>query len=453
MGKKYEIDMTSGPIFSKILRFALPLMLSSMLQLLFNTADVIVVGRFCGASSLAAVGSTGSLTNLLVNLFIGFSVGTNVIAAQAVGSGDKNLARDTVHTSVLFSAICGVGLSIIGVVLCKPLLLMMDTPDDVIDKSALYMRIYFLGMPFSMLYNFCYAVLRAIGDTKRPMYYLVIAGVVNVVLNIIFVTVFHIDVAGVALATIIAQVISAVLIVRCLMRLDNSCKLYLKKIRIKKRIMLKILKIGIPAGIQSTMFSVSNVLIQSSVNFFGKAVMAGNAAAANIEGFVYVAMEAIRQTSLSFTSQNYGAEKMDRVKKVFIECVATVAVIGIVLGNLVAHLGGYLLPLYTDELEVIQHGMVRFSYVAATYFLCGIMDTIIGAIRGLGSTVIPMILSVVWACGFRIVWICTVFPLDKSIETVYISYPISWLSAAICQFMYFIWCFKRIKKQKSLSYF
>ncbi len=453
MAKKYEIDMTSGAIFSKILLFSLPLMLSSMLQLLFNAADVIVVGRFAGEESLAAVGSTGSLTNLLINLFIGFSVGTNVLTAQAIGSGDKRLAEDTVHTSVLFSLVCGIFLAILGMLLCEPLLTLMDTPADVIDKAVLYMRIYFLGMPVVMLYNFGYAVLRAMGDTRRPMYYLIIAGVINVVLNIIFVTQLHMDVAGVALATIISQAVSALLIVRCLCRLDNECRLDLKRLSIKKRVMIRMVKIGVPAGIQGMMFSVSNVLIQSSINFFGKTVMAGNAAASNIEGFIYVAMNAFHQTALSFTSQNFGAAKMDRVKKVFVECVATVAVIGLVLGNLVAIFGEYLLPLYTKEAAVVEYGMLRLAYIAVPYFLCGVMETIVGATRGLGSSVVPMIISVVWACGFRILWVYTAFAAYKRLEILYISYPISWFATIVCQFLCFLLLYKRIKKQKSQLFF
>ncbi len=448
MTKKYEIDMTSGRLFGKILLFALPLMLSSMLQLLFNAADVIVVGQFCGESSLAAVGSTGSLTNLLVNLFVGLSIGTNVLTAQAIGSGNRKLADDTVHTSILFSVIGGAVLAVIGIVLCEPLLAMMDTPSDVIEKATLYMRIYFAGMPATMLYNFGYAVLRATGDTRRPMYYLVIAGVINVVLNILFVTQLDMDVAGVALATIISQAVSALLIVRCLCKVDSDCKLNLKKLRINKKVMGRMIKIGVPAGIQGMMFSISNVLIQSSINFFGKTIMAGNAAAANIEAFVYVAMNAFHQTALSFTSQNYGAGQFDRVRKVFIQCFIAVTVVGLVLGNLVAFFGENLLPLYTKDAEVIKYGLVRFTYVAIPYFLCGIMDMIVGSTRGLGSSVVPMIISVVWACGFRILWIYTAFAANKSLEMLFISYPISWLATAICQFIYFMWLYKRVKKQK-----
>ncbi|MBQ8636465.1 MAG: MATE family efflux transporter [Clostridia bacterium] len=450
-GKKYEIDMTSGPLFGKILMFAFPLMLSSMLQLLFNAADVIVVGRFAGESSLAAVGSTGSITNLLVNMFIGFSVGTNVLTAQAIGARDDNTVRETVHTSVLFSVICGAVLAVLGFVLARPLLAMMDTPADVIDKSTVYMQIYFLGMPVSMLYNFCYAVMRALGDTRRPMYYLIFAGIVNVVLNIIFVTQFNMDVAGVALATIISQAISAALIVRRLCKLDNACRLDIRKLRINGRVMGRMVRIGLPAGIQGMMFSISNVLIQSSINFFGKTVMAGNAAASNVEGFVFVAMNSFHQTALSFTSQNYGAGKLDRVKKVFIECVATVTVVGVVMGTIVVQFGEYFLPLYSKEAGVIEYGLLRFSIVCTTYFLCGIMDTIVGAIRGLGSSIIPMIISLFWACAYRVIWVLTVFEQHKNLETLYISYPISWLCTIIFQLSYFIWLYGRVKKSVKIE--
>lgn len=447
VSKKYDIDMINGSIFPKILMFSFPLMLSSMLQLLFNAADVIVVGRFVGETSLAAVGSTTSLTNLLVNLFIGFSVGTNVLTAQAIGAKDDAGASDTVHTSVVFSVICGICLAAVGFVLSKPLLELMDTPPEVLDKAALYMKIYFLGMPVSMLYNFCYAVMRALGDTRRPMYYLVFAGIVNVILNIVFVTQFNMDVAGVALATIISQTISALLIVKALCGLDNSCRVELKKLKIKGSVMSRMIRIGLPAGIQSTMFSISNVLIQSSVNYFGKTVMAGNAAAANIEGFAYVSMNTFQQTALSFISQNYGAKRLDRVKKVFIQCVATVTVVGITTSSLAIIFGEKLLPLYSSGSGVIEYGMIRLTMICGTYFLCGVMDTIVGVVRGLGSSVVPMIISLFWACIFRVAWVLTVFEHNKNLETLYISYPISWLCTIICVGIYFIWLYNSVKKK------
>lgn len=450
-GKRHEIDMTTGPLFSKILLFSLPLMFSGMLQLLFNAADVIVVGRFAGEDSLAAVGAAGSLTNLFTNLFIGFSVGTNVLAAQAIGSKDRRMANETVHTSVLFSIICGVCIAIAGIFMAEPMLLWMDTPADVIDKAALYMRMYFLGMPAMMLYNFGYAVMRALGDTKRPMYYLVFAGIVNVVLNIVFVTQFNMDVAGVAIATVISQVISAVLIIRALTKLDNECRLNLKNLHIDSRVMLRMIRIGLPAGIQSTMFSVSNVIIQSSINFFGKTVIAGNAAAGNIEGFVYVAMNTFHQTAISFTSQNYGARRFDRIKKIFIQCTLTVAVVGTGLSAIVLAFSEGLLSFYSTSDEVIKYGVIRLSYICATYFLCGIMETIVGSIRGLGSSVIPMIFSVVWACLFRSIWVFTAFEKNKTLGTLYVSYPISWIMTILCLFIYFLWFYKRVKHRYTIQ--
>lgn len=452
--RNYDIDMTHGALFSKIVLFSVPLMLSGMLQLLFNAADVIVVGRFVGESSLAAVGSTGSLTNLLINLFIGFSTGTNVLTAQAVGAGDKKLANDTVHTSILFSVICGAFLAVVGFALAKPMLVLMDTPADVIEKAATYMKIYFLGMPVCMLYNFGNAIMRALGDTRRPMYYLIFAGIVNVVLNIVFVTKFDMDVAGVAYATVISQAISAFLIVRSLCKLDNECRLNLKKLRMSGSVIARMMKIGLPAGIQGMMFSISNVLIQSSVNFFGKTVMAGNAAAQNIEGFVYTAMNSVHQTAVSFTSQNYGARNFDRIKKVFLQCTVVVTVVGIALSTIVLRFGEQLLPLYSNTQGVIEYGLLRFKYVCATYFLCGVMEAIVGVIRGMGSSVVPMIFSLIWACVYRSAWVLTVFEQHKNLETLYISYPISWIATIVCQLVYFIWLYKREKtkyEQKKLN--
>lgn len=449
---KYEMDMTSGPLLGKILLFSLPLMLSGMLQLLFNAADIIVVGRFVGDSALAAVGSTGALTNLLINVFIGFSVGTNVLVAQGIGSGRDDFTSETVHTSVLFSIIGGVILAVLGIILAKPLLELMGTPEDVIDQSVLYMRVYFAGMPVVMLYNFGYAVMRALGDTRRPMYFLIFAGIINVMLNVFFVTQLHMDVAGVALATIISQAISAALIVRCLCRLEGGCKLYLDKLHINKGVLLRMMRIGLPAGLQGAVFSISNVLIQSSINLFGKTVMAGNTAASNIEGFVYVAMNSMHQTAVSFTSQNYGAGRLDRVKKAFWICLATVTVIGLVLGNAAFLSGSVLLQAYSNIPEVIGYGIVRLAYICIPYFLCGVMDMIVGATRGLGSSLVPAIISLVGACGLRILWIYTVFAADQRLEVLYISYAVTWLITAAVQFAYFMRLYKRLSRVPQKSF-
>lgn len=437
--KKYEIDMCHGALLGKIFMFSIPLMLSGILQLLFNAADIVVVGRFAGSQSLAAVGSTSSLTNLLVNVFIGLSVGANVLIARYYGAGQEKEVSDTVHTAILLSIICGIFLSVLGVVLAKPLLELMGTPEDVISKSVLYMRIYFLGMPVLLLYNFGSSILRAIGDTKRPLYYLMVAGVVNVVLNLFLVIILKMDVAGVALATVLSQCISAGCIIRCLVKSEGCFRLYLKKLHIDKDKIMRIVRIGLPAGMQGAIFSVSNVLIQSSVNSFGSVAMAGNTAACNVEGFVYTAMNAMHQTAVSFTGQNLGGRQYDRIKKVLLECLVIVAVIGIVMGNGVYLLGKEVLGIYSSDTEVINYGILRLSIICTTYCLCGMMDTMVGTIRGLGYSVMPMIVSLIGACGFRVLWVMTVFQWNRSLVTLYISYPISWgLTFMVHLICYFI---------------
>ena len=430
MKKSYEMDMCSGPLLSKILVFSIPLMLSGILQLLFNAADIIVVGRFTGSEALAAVGSTSALINQIINLFIGVSVGTNVVTARYYGARDPDGISETVHTAILTALVGGVFLIFAGIALAKPMLEWMGTPEDVIDLSVLYMRIYFVGMPAFMVYNFGAAILRAIGDTKRPLYFLTLSGVINVVLNLIFVIVFHMGVAGVALATIISQAISAVLVLLCLIKTEGPCHLDLHHLKFHGKVLTAMLRIGLPAGLQGAIFSISNVLIQSSVNSFGSLVMAGNTAASNIEGFVYNAMNSIYQTSLSFTSQNMGAKQFKRVDKILLECLMVVAVIGIVLGNGAYFFGDKLLGIYSSDPQVIQYGLIRMSFVSATYFLCGLMDVMVGSIRGLGYSIMPMLVSLTGACLFRVIWIFTIFQMDKTLECLYVSYPISWILTA-----------------------
>lgn len=424
--KSYEIDMCHGPLLGKILLFSVPLMLSGILQLLFNAADVVVVGRFAGSQSLAAVGSTSSLINMLTNIFIGLSVGTNVLIAHYYGAGQEKEVSETVHTSVLLSVVCGIILTVLGVGLAKPLLELMGTPEDVLDKAALYMRIYFVGMPVMLLYNFGSSILRAIGDTKRPLYYLTAAGVVNVALNLFFVITLQMDVAGVALATILSQCISAGCIVVCLMKTEGSFRMIPRQLRIHKDKLLRIIRIGLPAGMQGAIFSVSNVLIQSSVNSFGSLVMAGNTAASNIEGFVYTAMNAMHQTAVSFTGQNLGGKQFDRINKVLFQCLIIVAVVGLVLGNGAAFFGRHILRLYSSDGEVIEYGMIRLSIICTYYCLCGMMDTMVGAIRGLGYSVMPMVVSLIGACGLRVLWVMTIFQWERTLLCLYISYPVSW---------------------------
>ncbi len=432
MKKSYEIDMCNGPLLSKILVFSVPLMLSGILQLLFNAADIIVVGRFSGSEALAAVGSTSSLINLIINLFIGVSVGTNVVLARYYGARDAEGVSKTVHTAMLTAIGGGVLLIFVGLFLARPLLELTGTPDDVIDQATLYMRIYFVGMPAFMVYNFGAAILRAIGDTKRPLYFLFLSGVINVIFNLIFVIVFHMGVAGVALATIISQAISAVLILLCLMGMDGPCHLNIKEMKMHGECLKEMLKIGLPAGLQGMIFNISNVLIQSSVNSFGSLVMAGNTAASNIEGFVYTAMNAVYQTSLSFTGQNMGAKQFKRVDKILVQCLLVVSVVGLVLGNGAYLLGDKLLGIYSSDPQVIQYGLLRMSIISCTYFLCGVMDVFVGSIRGLGYSIMPMLVSLTGACLFRVIWIFTIFQWERTLFCLYISYPISWiLTAAI----------------------
>ena len=447
--KKYEMDMCSGSLLPKILLYSLPLMLSGILQLLVNAADEVVVGRFAGNDALAAVGSTSSLINLLVNVFMGLSVGTNVMVARFYGAGQKKELEEMVHTAILTSIVSGVILIFVGLALSRPALLMMDTPENVIDQSVLYIRIYFVGMPAMMLYNFGSAVLRAVGDTRRPLYFLMIAGVINVVLNLFFVISLSMGVAGVALATIISQTISAILVLLCLMRTESDYRVELKKLRIVKDKMLKMIQIGLPAGMQGALFSVSNVLIQSSVNSFGSIAMAGNTAAQNLEGFVYTAMNALHQTCISFTGQNYGAKQYKRMGKILLICQGCVIVVGVLMGTGVYLAGGTLLKLYSPDPEVIQYGMLRLSYICITYALCGMMDVMVGSLRGMGYSIMPMLVSLTGACLFRIVWIMTIFKAHHSLEILYVSYPISWGLTFAAHLLCFLVVYGRIRRQKA----
>ena len=444
--RKKEVDMLNGPLLGRIVIYTIPLLLSGLFQLFFNAADIIVVGRFAGAESLAAVGSTSSLINLLVNLFMGFSVGTNVLVARFYGAGQKKELSNTVHTAIVMSAVLGLLVCIIGIAFSRTILIWMGSPEDVLDLAVLYIKIYFLGIPASAIYNFGGAILRAIGDTKRPMYFLTIAGVINVGFNLIFVIVFKMGVAGVGLATTISQIISASCIVVCLLKTNEDYGIELSKLRIHKEKMIQIIKIGLPAGMQGALFSFSNVLIQSSVNSFGSVVMAGNTAAQNIEGFVYMAMNSVAQTAISFTSQNYGAKKFDRVKKVAIECLVIVFVVGFVLGEGAYIMGEGLLGFYSDDKQVIAYGMVRLASICVIYFLCGIMDVMVGIIRGLGYSVLPMIVSLLGACAFRIVWLYTIFKWKHTLEILYLSYATSWLLTIAGHAVCFSLIWKKLKK-------
>lgn len=447
MIKSHQIDMTQGAIFPKLLEFSVPLIFSSILQLLFNAADIVVVGRFAGDNSLAAVGSTGSLINLLVNLFMGLSIGTNVLAANYFGQKNKNKLQETVHTSMLISVISGIILTIIGVIFTTPILEFMQTPEEVLKLASIYLRIYFYGITSSMIYNFGSALLRAQGDTKRPLLILLLSGIVNIILNLIFVINFKLDVAGVAYATVISQTISAIIVVIILLKEDNDFKLNLKKLSINPHIFAKLVKIGVPAGFQGIMFSFSNIIIQSAINSFGPILIAGNSAAISLEGFVYTSMNGFSQGALTFTSQNLGAGKKDRIKKVVIISQFSIIVIGLVLGWLGILFDNQLLSIYSKSPDVINAGKIRVFVIFSTYFLCGIMDAMANSIRGCGHSLLPAIVTIFCVCFFRIFYLATFFriPQFHSPFYIFLSYPVSWFIAWIIHLICFIVIFKKIK--------
>ncbi|MBQ3133374.1 MAG: MATE family efflux transporter [Clostridia bacterium] len=456
--------MCNGRILPSLIQYAVPLMLSNLLQLLYNAADVIVVARWAGGTALAAVGSTTSLINLITNLFIGLSIGASVVVAQYYGAGDRQNVSKAVHTAMSISLIGGVFITVFGILIARPALVLMQSPPEVIDQSVLYLTIYFAGAPASMICNFGAAVLRAIGDTKRPLLILGISGIINVVLNLILVIVFHMGVAGVAIATVVSVVFTAVMITLCLVKTHDMYRLEIKKLRIYKDKLWMILKNGIPAAIQSSIFSLSNILIQSSVNSFGAAVVAGNAAAANLEGFIYTAMNAMQHTCLAFTAQNIGAKNSKRLVPIFWHSMFLVTLIGIVLSSLVLCFREPLLSLYTNTSdpsgavspqEIITHGITRLWFIAGPYFICGLMDTAVGALRGLGMSVAPMCVSIGGVCGIRILWVLAVFPLFHTMESLFISYALSWIFTTIvhvvCYFVLVKKIIRKIEESKQLE--
>ena len=447
--KQYEMDMCSGPILRKMLMFALPLMLSSILQLLFNAADIVVVGKFAGDNSLAAVGSNTALINLLTNLFIGLSIGANVVAARHYGAKAWDDLRRTVHTAMLLSMLSGALLLVLGGIGAEQMLIWMQTPEEVLPLATVYLRIYFLGMISTMVYNFGSALLRAVGDTKRPLYFLLCAGIINVILNLLVVIGFQMDVMGVAIATVISETVSALLVLRCLVKEKGGIHLELRAMRIDRKKMLQILRIGLPAGFQGVVFALSNVVIQSSVNIFGNIVVAGNSAAANLEGFVYMAMNAFYQTTLSFVSQNYGAGEQKRINRIVLLGEACVIVTGTLLGNMVVFFGNDLLQIYSNNPEVIAAGMVRLHYISMIYALCGIMDVMVGALRGIGYSIMPMIVSIVGVCVLRLIWLATVFQWHRSLFILYLSYPVTWILTSLVYIVFFVWIRIRSARKKS----
>ncbi len=454
--RRFDVDMVKGPLLKNVLVFTIPIILTSLLQLLFNAADLIVVSRYSdiGSIAMAAVGNTGSITNLIVNMFIGLSVGGGVRVAHAVGAQDYEDTRKTVHTSMLFAVLGGIFVTIVGVVFSRTFLSWMGTPENVIDLSAKYMRIYFCGAISMLVYNFGAAILRAVGDSKRPLYFLACAGIINVILNLIFVITFHMDVDGVALATAISQTVSAVLVVMALMKREDACRLVIKDLKIHKEQFMKMLTIGIPAGIQGSLFSISNVIIQSSINSFGDIVMRGNAAAANIEAFVWSIMNSFQQTALNFMGQNMGARNYGRLRKIMWTCLGCVTVAGLVFGNAAYLAGPQLLKIYiTDSAEAIGYGMTRMLFLAVPYFVCGAMDVMTGSLRGTGKSISAMIITIAGVCGVRLVWVFTIFRMEQfhSIESLYFSYIISWAATLIIEFIYFMIVSGRLKRQNALG--
>lgn len=451
MTKEYRMDMCSGSVLKKMLLFSLPLMASGVLQLLFNAADVIIVGQFASDNSMGAVGSTSSLINLFTNLFVGLSVGVNVVVARAHGAGSASDMQDAVHTSMLLSVICGAVLAVAGSLFSPQMLILMNATKTQLPLAVTYLRIYFLGMPAAMVYNFGAAVLRAVGDTRRPLYFLTTAGIINVGLNLVFVIALKMDVAGVALATVLSQCISAALIIVCLTKERNEIRLNLKKLKIKGRILGSIIRVGLPAGVQGAIFSLSNVVIQSSVNLFGDTVISGNSAASSVEGFIYMAMNTFHQAAISFTSQHMGAKKYSRIPRILFCSLLCVFVTGIVFGWCAFFARKALLGIYSSSAEIVEAGMNRLSIIATTYALCGMMDVMVGMLRGLGYSIMPMIVSLCGACGLRILWIATVFQIPEyhTITTIYLSYPMSWTATLLIHIACYAAAWRLLKKRQA----
>ena len=438
-------DLTSGPMLQKIILFSIPLAASSILQLLFNAADVVVVGRFAGSTALAAVGSNGSLINLLVNLFVGLSLGANVVAARCFGAKDEHGIQDTVHTAVTLGLTSGVLLAVVGFFAARVLLELMSCPEDVIGLSTLYLKIYFIGMPMIMLYNFSSALLRAVGDTKRPLFFLFVSGMTNVVLNLVFVIVFQMSVAGVALATVISQALAALLVCITLMKEPDATHLDLHKLRIDRAMALEIIRIGVPAGLQGMAFSLSNVVVQSSINSFGSSVIvAGNSASNNIENFVYIGMSAFTQACITFTSQNVGAQNLKRVKSIFNHSMVLTTLSAMLMGFLVWFFGESLLAFYTSDPAVVEAGMLRLFWVSMFLFLNGILDVFVSSLRGMGYSSLPTIVMLVGICGVRLLWLLLIFPMHRTLTTIYLCFPLSWTVTSIVLGFIWLYCYRHM---------
>ncbi len=442
--KRNEMDMTTGPLMKKLVAYAVPVVITGILQLLFNAADVIIVGRYAGRTALAAVGSTTSLINLIVNLFMMTSIGVNVAVARYYGAHEPMEVSKTVSTAMTMSVIIGLFVGIFGIVASRPMLVLMESPADVLDQAALYLRIYFMGIPAFMVYNFGAAVLRAVGDTQRPMKFLTIAGIINVILNLITVVGFKMGVAGVAIATAVSQYVSAAFIVMSLVTTESCLHLEVKELRIYKDKLVEILRIGLPAGLQSLLFSITNVMIQASVNTFGSTIMAGSSAASNIDGFIYTAMNAVTQTAMAFTGQNMGARKYERIGRILGRCILLVTLVGGIMGALCSLFRNGLINIYANgDPEVIYWGAQRMLIVALPYFIFGISDTIVGVVRGMGNSTLPMIISIFGVCAFRVLWLYTAFAVEPTFAVLMLGYPVSWIVTLMGQSL----CYLLMKKK------
>lgn len=451
---KFEIDMCHGSIMDKLISFSFPLMFSSILQLMFNAVDIIVVGRYNGSQALAAVGATTALINIFTNLFIGLSLGANVLAARYFAAGRDKEMSEAVHTAITLALVSGIVMVFVGLGASRFALELMDTPGDVIDQAAVYLRIYFMGMPFFMLYNYGAAILRAVGDTKRPLLFLAVAGMANVGLDLLLVIVIPLGVAGVAIGTVASQLVSSLLVLRCLHRSEGSYQLRFSRLMLKGVYLKRIFQVGIPAGIQSTVINFSNAMLQSSVNSFGSTAMAGYTAANNIMGFLYAAVNAVTQACMSFTSQNYSVGEHKRMDRVLADCAILSVGVSALLGVGAYVFGSQVLRIYTSEPEVIKCGLEILSITTVPYFLCGIMDLIPGALRGMGHSAVPMVLSIIGTVGVRILWIYVFFPQHRSLHFLFISYPGSWIVTILMQIVcyYFVrrQCIRHLQREHSI---
>ena len=449
MNKRGILDMTTGPFFKKILIFSIPLMLTGVLQLVYNAADVMVVGRFAGSDSLAAVGSTSSLVNLIINLFVGLSTGAGVVTARHIGANSIDRIHKSVHTAMAISVASGFVVGVFGFFMSGKLLELMGTPENVLPLATLYLKIYFLGAPGSLIYNFGASIVRATGDTKRPLIILSSTGIINVVLNLILVVFFHMNVAGVAIATIVAQYVSAFFIVVRLTNIENACRLNFKKIKVHKEELKEIFRIGLPAGFQSSLFSFSNVLIQSTINTFGSVAMAGNTAAQNADAIIYTCTNAFGQASMTFSSQNIGAKKYENLRKVYFLCMGLALAVSVIFGAIGLIFPEEIIGIFTTDPDVIEIGKQRLYIMMLTYFLCSLMDVSGCQIRGMGKSIEPMIITLLGACGIRVLWLYTGYPLKQELWNLYISYPISWGITFIALFISFLVFEKRIKRRSN----